>query len=60
MQYGPVMIDLEGKTLLPSEHALLAHPRVGGVIFFTHNYLDIAQFKALILPKEKTLKNSQA
>ncbi len=49
MQYGPVMIDLEGKTLLPSEHALLAHPRVGGVIFFTRNYQDIAQLKALII-----------
>ena len=48
MQYGPVMIDLAGKTLLPSEHRLLAHPRVGGVIFFSRNYQDIAQLKALI------------
>lgn len=48
MQYGPVMIDLEGKTLLPSEHALLAHPRVGGVILFTRNYQDITQLKSLI------------
>ncbi len=49
MQYGPVMIDLEGKTLLPSEHALLAHPRVGGVILFTRNYQDITQLKTLIV-----------
>lgn len=48
MQYGPVMIDLEGKTLLPSEHALLAHPRVGGVILFTRNYQNLDQLKALI------------
>jgi beta-N-acetylhexosaminidase len=48
MQYGPVMIDLEGKTLLPSEHALLAHPRVGGVILFTRNYQDMTQLKTLI------------
>lgn len=48
MQYGSVMIDLEGKTLLPTEHALLAHPRVGGVILFSRNYQDIAQLKALI------------
>lgn len=48
MQYGPVMIDLEGKTLLPSEYALLAHPRVGGVILFSRNYQDIVQLKALI------------
>ena len=48
MPYGPVMIDLEGKTLSPVEHTLLAHPRVGGVILFSRNYQDIAQLKALI------------
>lgn len=48
MQYGPVMIDLEGKMLLPSEYALLAHPRVGGVILFSRNYQDIPQLKALV------------
>ncbi len=48
MQYGSVMIDLEGKTLLSAEHALLAHPRVGGVILFSRNYQDMTQLKALV------------
>jgi beta-N-acetylhexosaminidase len=48
MQYGPVMIDLEGKTLSTAEQALLAHSRVGGVILFSRNYQDIKQLKALI------------
>ncbi|HXH54121.1 MAG TPA: beta-N-acetylhexosaminidase [Gammaproteobacteria bacterium] len=48
MPYGSVMIDLEGKTLSPAEHTLLAHPRVGGVILFSRNYQDIAQLNALI------------
>lgn len=44
---GSFVIDIEGKELSPEDKELLAHPLVGGVIFFTRNYESLAQIKAL-------------
>ena len=41
------MIDLEGLTLTPQEKTLLQHPAVGGIIFFSRNYQNVAQISAL-------------
>ncbi|MBW8192602.1 beta-N-acetylhexosaminidase [Neiella marina] len=35
---GPLMLDLQSKTLQADEHDLLQHPAVGGVILFTRNF----------------------
>lgn len=44
---GPLIIDVQGTTLTPSEREMLAHPWVGGVIFFTRNFESPAQIAAL-------------
>lgn len=47
MTLGPLMIDLEGESLLPDERERLRSPLVGGVILFTRNYRDHEQLAAL-------------
>lgn len=48
MPIGNLMLDLTGTTLSAEEVDLLAHPAIGGVIFFTRNYESIQQLTALV------------
>lgn len=43
-----VMIDLEGTELTRAERELVAHPAVGGVIFFSRNYESQEQLLELV------------
>lgn len=44
---GPLIIDVQGLTLQDDEREMLAHPWVGGVIFFSRNYESREQIRAL-------------
>ncbi|WP_245395265.1 beta-N-acetylhexosaminidase [methane-oxidizing endosymbiont of Gigantopelta aegis] len=48
IDFGPVMLDLEGFFLLPEEKEKLAHPNTGAVILFARNYESPEQVKELI------------
>lgn len=45
---GPVMIDLEGLELTPSDKEKINHPLTGAVILFARNYSDPEQVAELI------------
>ncbi len=45
---GPLIIDIEGESLVQSDRELLKHPLVGGVILFTRNFQNKAQLAALV------------
>jgi len=45
--FGPLIIDLISTELSSEEAELLAHPLVGGVIYFTRNYSSPTQIQAL-------------
>ena len=44
---GPFIIDVQGFTLTDQERELLAHPWVGGVVYFTRNFESKEQIRAL-------------
>lgn len=45
---GPLMMDLQGESILDNEKTLLRHPGVGGVILFTRNFSDLQQVRSLV------------
>jgi beta-N-acetylhexosaminidase len=48
MSLGPVMLDIEGRSLSPADRDLLREAAVGGVILFTRNYESPDQIADLV------------
>ena len=49
--YGRVMLSIEGTTLLPHEKDLISNPHVGGIIFFTRNFISRELCQRLVFDK---------
>ncbi len=45
---GPLMLDIQGASLLPEDRDLLLNPLVGGLIFFSRNYESPEQLDNLV------------
>lgn len=48
IKYGPLMLDLAAKDLMPEEKEMLQHPLIGGIILFARNYESPEQLKKLV------------
>lgn len=48
MALGPIMLDIEGTELVPTDRDLLREPSVGGLILFARNYESPTQIADLI------------
>jgi beta-N-acetylhexosaminidase len=48
MSLGPVMFDIEGLELTPTDRERLKHPLTGGVILFSRNYESPEQLERLV------------
>ncbi|MFQ5609899.1 MAG: beta-N-acetylhexosaminidase, partial [Woeseiaceae bacterium] len=48
MSLGPVMLDIDGRSLTPADRDLLLEPAVGGVILFSRNYESPEQIVDLV------------
>lgn len=45
---GPIIFDIAGLTLTEEDKALIRHPLIGGIIFFSRNYESPAQMVDLV------------
>ena len=47
MSLGPLMVGIQGTSLLAEEREMLSHPLIGGVILFSRNYESLPQLRDL-------------